>query len=129
MSMTQHMAKKPDHLEIGLSCSEQLGARSLCIPDESGTVPSIQIVTLVPIDADVHVSHTQMENLGSNTYNDLRPAIRGCVAQEPPRVMLCFSSKKSAARQSSESNSDPNHESWLRTSLKKTYLCKQDTEP
>src|SRR5688500_15689747 len=30
------------------------------------------------------------------TYKDLRPAIRGCVAQEPPKTTLCLPSKKSA---------------------------------
>jgi hypothetical protein len=30
------------------------------------------------------------------TYKDFLPAMRGCVAQDPPRTMLCFSSKKSA---------------------------------
>jgi hypothetical protein len=34
--------------------------------------------------------------LNQNTYKDFLPAIRGCVAQDPPRTMLCFSSKKSA---------------------------------
>lgn len=32
----------------------------------------------------------------ARTYNDLRPATRGWVAHDPPRMMLCFSSKKSA---------------------------------
>lgn len=32
----------------------------------------------------------------ARTYNVVRPAIRGCVAHEPPKTMLCFPSKKSA---------------------------------
>jgi hypothetical protein len=58
--------------------------------------PWVRVVALVPIDTD----SGKLDGCGGreeDTYKDLRPAIRGWVAQEPPRMTLCFPSKKSAA--------------------------------
>lgn len=39
----------------------------LCIPDESGAIPSVKIVALVPIDAAIHVSHNGTEIMGMDS--------------------------------------------------------------
>jgi len=72
------------------------GNEGLEIFDKSGTGPSVWVVALVPINTigllalgGVHIQHHV-------SYNVFLPAILGCVAQDPPSIMLCLSSKKSA---------------------------------
>lgn len=72
----------------------------LDISHEPGSHPRKQIIALVPVNAgskSQHIKNRVILQLSSDTYNDFRPAIRGCVAHDPPRTILCFSSKKSAA--------------------------------
>lgn len=72
---------------------------SLQVANKSGPGPGIRIVALVPVDADAvstGLGRWYRYGVGDSTYNVLRPAMRGWVAQEPPRTILCFPSKKSA---------------------------------
>lgn len=64
------------------------------IPHQTCSSPGIGIVVLVPVDT-VQLANDRTEYI-FETYNVDRPAILGSVAQEPPRTMLCFPSKKSA---------------------------------
>ena len=66
------------------------------VANESGPTPRIRIVALVPIDTIICKLLEPALMDGTVTYKDLRPAIRGWVAQDPPRTILCLPSKKSA---------------------------------
>lgn len=84
------------------------GARSV-IPNQAGTCPAKSVFTLVPINArqpllaipSILSSSTKkylffIIGIYKLTHNVFRPAIRGWVAHDPPRTILCFPSKKSA---------------------------------
>jgi len=76
---------------------EFVGSLIRQVSNQSRPYPSVRIVALIPIDADrLCYQLNRHPRPGDGTYNDLRPAIRGMVAQEPPSTMLCFPSKKSA---------------------------------
>jgi hypothetical protein len=68
--------------------------RDLEIGNNAGSRPHIRVVALVPVGAK-HVSAILFVMYGC-TDKVFRPARRGCVAHDPPKVMLCFPSKKSA---------------------------------
>ena len=97
-------AKLSRSLDLSAVCS---GTRQWCcvgkqrligqISYHPGSDPGVQIVALVPIHAIELLAAGSSRN-GQVSYNDFRPATRGTVAQEPPRTMLCFPSKKSASR-------------------------------
>lgn len=77
------------------------GSHLLNVSHEPGSHPRKQVIALVPVNAGPESQHTKdwviLQQLMSDTHNDFLPAIRGCVAHDPPRTILCFSSKKSAA--------------------------------
>ena len=75
----------------------------LQVTDESGTGPRIWVVALVPVNAERGQRVDQAGEL-EVSYNVLRPAMRGCVAHEPPRMMLCLPSKKSAVESQDREN-------------------------
>jgi hypothetical protein len=64
--------------------------------NQPSTSPSIQVVALVPVDTKTSEFVTKHVFMATGTYKVFRPAMRGCVAHEPPKIMLCFPSKKSA---------------------------------
>jgi len=68
------------------------------ITNQSGAYPSVRIVSLVPVDTVCSplALLIRQDPSGKKTYKLFLPAIRGCVAHDPPSTMLCFSSKKSA---------------------------------
>ena len=68
----------------------------LKITNYSCTPPNKRVVALVPVHTDCISGRCGTRSM--DTYKLLLPAIRGCVAQEPPSTMLCFPSKKSASK-------------------------------
>ena len=64
------------------------------IPHQTGSSPGIGIIVLIPVHT-VQSANDRSRYI-QETYNEDRPAILGSVAQEPPRTILCFPSKKSA---------------------------------
>lgn len=98
--------------------------RFLQITDEAGANPGVQVVTLVPVDTTLvspHPFRSHTKDLNC-TYKDLRPAMRGCVAHEPPSTILCFSSKKSAIQVRTQSPS-------ARETRSRTYQYTQGKAP
>lgn len=61
--------------------------------DQTSSGPHEGVVTLIPIDSNVIVSLRKwLLKQNDSTYTDFLPANLGCVAQDPPSTMLCFSS-------------------------------------
>lgn len=69
----------------------------LDIAHQSCPYPGIGVVMLVPIHTAQVSDRSGLQAL-KETYKVALPATRGCVAQEPPCMILCFPSKKSAAQ-------------------------------
>lgn len=68
------------------------------IAHNTSTSPDIRIIALIPVHAAImSVCSASLLISHGSTHKVLRPARRGCVAHDPPSVMLCFPSKKSAA--------------------------------
>lgn len=81
------------------NCSSGDTAYALGITHYTGTRPRERIVALVPVDAasvSAFSRSSSARSAGVSTHKVLRPAMRGCVAQDPPSTTLCFPSKKSA---------------------------------
>ena len=98
-----------DLLVEGCSADPSVELRNLCrmqhnfcilqVPHQSSSSPGIRVITLIPVDTNFG-KPLEIRKRRAGTvmaYKVFLPAIRGCVAQEPPSTMLCFPSKKSAA--------------------------------
>lgn len=85
---------------ICTSCSAQCSAMwsenqsgDCDITNHTSSCPGKRVIALIPVHT-TKLAAFKMTVFG--THKVFRPAIRGCVAQDPPSTILCLPSKKSA---------------------------------
>lgn len=92
--------------------------QSYNITNHTSSCPGKGVITLVP----VHTTPSATFKMTVfETHKVFRPAMRGCVAHDPPSITLCLPSKKSAFRTLARLN---RNEVWVEFNL-----CNRGTTP